>query len=51
MTGKIIRETGAQIVYVADYCRFFAGLADKVGGSHVPIDKPVAWLATEVCKF
>ncbi|MDZ4789961.1 MAG: aldehyde dehydrogenase [Hyphomicrobiales bacterium] len=38
-TGKIIRETRAQIAYIADYYRYFAGLADKVEGSHLPIDK------------
>lgn len=27
-TGKIIRETRAQIAYVADYYRYYAGLAD-----------------------
>lgn len=39
-TGKIIRETSAQIGYMADYYRYFAGLADKVEGAHLPIDKP-----------
>ena len=39
-TGKIIRETRAQIGYVADYYRYFGGLADKVEGAHLPIDKP-----------
>ena len=39
-TGKIIRETRAQVGYVADYYRYFAGLADKVQGAHLPIDKP-----------
>lgn len=39
-TGKIIRETSAQIAYVADYYRYYAGLADKVEGAHLPIDKP-----------
>ncbi|MBK0127937.1 aldehyde dehydrogenase family protein, partial [Pantoea sp. S61] len=29
-TGKIIRETQAQIAYVAEYYRFYAGLADKM---------------------
>ncbi len=38
-TGKIIRETRAQVGYVADYYRYFAGLADKVQGAHLPIDK------------
>jgi len=39
-TGKIIRETSAQIAYVADYYAYYAGLADKIEGAHVPIDKP-----------
>jgi acyl-CoA reductase-like NAD-dependent aldehyde dehydrogenase len=39
-TGKIIRETSAQIAYVADYYRYYAGLADKIEGAHLPIDKP-----------
>ncbi|TIO47680.1 MAG: aldehyde dehydrogenase family protein, partial [Mesorhizobium sp.] len=38
-TGKIIRETRAQIAYVGDYCRYYGGLADKHEGAHVPIDK------------
>ncbi|WP_037154106.1 aldehyde dehydrogenase [Rhizobium freirei] len=38
-TGKIIRETSAQIAYVADYYRYYAGLADKIEGSTLPIDK------------
>jgi (Z)-2-((N-methylformamido)methylene)-5-hydroxybutyrolactone dehydrogenase len=48
-TGKIIRETSSQIAYVADYYRYFAGLADKVQGAHLPIDKPgmEAWLRRE----
>ena len=39
-TGKIIRETSSQIGYMAEYYRYFAGLADKVEGAHLPIDKP-----------
>ncbi|MPT24250.1 MAG: aldehyde dehydrogenase [Starkeya sp.] len=48
-TGKIIRETRAQIGYVAEYYRYFGGLADKVEGSHLPVDKPdmEAWLRRE----
>ena len=38
-TGKIIRETRAQVGYVAEYYRYFAGLADKLQGAHLPIDK------------
>lgn len=48
-TGKIIRETSAQIAYVADYYRYYAGLADKIEGAILPIDKPdmEVWLRRE----
>lgn len=48
-TGKIIRETSAQISYVADFYRYYAGLADKMEGAHVPIDRPdmEVWLKRE----
>jgi (Z)-2-((N-methylformamido)methylene)-5-hydroxybutyrolactone dehydrogenase len=48
-TGKIIRETSSQIAYVADYFRYYAGLADKIEGSTLPIDKPDmdVWLRRE----
>ncbi len=48
-TGKIIRETSAQIAYVAEYYRYYAGLADKIEGAHLPIDKPdmEVWLKRE----
>ncbi|RWA65928.1 aldehyde dehydrogenase [Mesorhizobium sp.] len=39
-TGKIIRETRAQIAYVGDYYRYYGGLADKHEGAFIPIDKP-----------
>jgi aldehyde dehydrogenase (NAD+) len=38
-TGKIIRETSAQIAYVAEYYRYYAGLADKIEGATLAIDK------------
>lgn len=48
-TGKIIRETSAQVGYVADYYRYYAGIADKIEGSYLPIDKPdmEVWLRRE----
>lgn len=48
-TGKIIRETSAQVAYVAEYYRYYAGLADKIEGAHLPIDKPdmEVWLRRE----
>ncbi|WP_037307188.1 aldehyde dehydrogenase [Ruegeria halocynthiae] len=39
-SGKLLAETAAQTGYVADYYRYFAGLADKVEGTVLPIDKP-----------
>ncbi|AUX80003.1 aldehyde dehydrogenase [Sinorhizobium fredii] len=48
-TGKIIHETSAQIAYVAEYYRYYAGIADKIEGSYLPIDKPDmdVWLRRE----
>ncbi|MBY5800705.1 aldehyde dehydrogenase [Rhizobium leguminosarum] len=48
-TGKIIRETSAQIAYVAEYHRYYAGIADKIEGAYLPIDKPDmdVWLRRE----
>ena len=39
-TGKILKETKTQANYIAEYYDYFAGLADKVEGTVVPIDKP-----------
>jgi len=39
-TGKIFRETKSQANYIAEYYDYFAGLADKIEGTVVPIDKP-----------
>ena len=38
-TGKLFRETKTQANYIAEYYDYFAGLADKVEGTVVPIDK------------
>ncbi len=38
--GKVIRETRAQMAGVARQLRFFAGLADKLHGESIPIDRP-----------
>ena len=48
-TGKIIRETSSQIAYVAEYYRYYAGIADKLEGSYLPIDKQdmQAWTIRE----
>ncbi|MGF6595413.1 acyl-CoA reductase-like NAD-dependent aldehyde dehydrogenase [Paraburkholderia sp. GAS448] len=39
-TGKIIRETRSQIGYVAEYYRYYAGVADKIQGACLSVDKP-----------
>ena len=46
-SGKLAAETVAQTRYVADYYRYFAGLADKIEGSVLPIDKPDLLVFTE----
>lgn len=38
--GKLAVETRAQSSYVADYYYYYAGLADKIQGEVLPIDKP-----------
>lgn len=39
-SGKLLAETSSQTKYVADYYRYYAGLADKIEGAVLPIDKP-----------
>ena len=39
-SGKLLAETVAQTGYVSDYYRYYAGLADKIEGAVLPIDKP-----------
>ncbi|MEH6458101.1 MAG: aldehyde dehydrogenase [Cocleimonas sp.] len=39
-SGKLLAETQMQTGYVADYYRYYAGLADKIQGATIPIDKP-----------
>ncbi len=39
-SGKLSSETINQVRYVGDYYRYFAGLADKIEGAVLPIDKP-----------
>ena len=38
--GKIIRETRSQMSFVARVFRFYAGYADKLFGSVIPLDQP-----------
>ena len=39
-TGKLFKETRFQANYVADFFHYYAGLADKIEGATLPIDKP-----------
>ena len=39
-SGKLLAETQTQTGYVSDYYRYYAGLADKIQGATLPIDKP-----------
>ena len=39
-TGKLFKETRWQANYISDFFHFYAGLADKVTGETLPIDKP-----------
>ena len=39
-TGKLFKEIKTQASYIAEYYDYYAGLADKVEGTVVPIDKP-----------
>lgn len=39
-SGKLAAETQSQAHYVANYYRYYAGLADKIEGHTLPIDKP-----------
>ncbi len=38
-TGKLFRETKKQANYIAEYYDYYAGLADKVEGTVLPVDK------------
>ena len=38
--GKVLSEVMGQVRYVAKYFYYYAGLADKIQGSVIPIDKP-----------
>ena len=38
--GKLIAEMSAQLKYIPQWFRYFGGLADKIEGGVLPIDKP-----------
>ena len=45
-TGKLFAETRWQAAYLSTYYHYYAGLADKVHGDTLPIDKPNMWAMT-----
>jgi len=45
-TGKLLAETRWQAAYLSTYYHYYAGLADKVHGDTLPIDKPNMWTMT-----
>lgn len=52
--GKVIRETITQMGFSARNYRFFAGFADKIYGSYIPLDSPTmvdyaSWEPMGVC--
>jgi aldehyde dehydrogenase (NAD+) len=38
--GKLLAEMGAQTRYIAEWYRYYGGLADKIQGAVIPSDKP-----------
>jgi len=46
-SGKLLKETRSQAAYVAEYYRYYGGLADKIHGRTLPIDKPDMHVYTE----
>jgi len=38
--GKLLAEMGAQTKYLAEWYRYYGGLADKIEGAVIPSDKP-----------
>ena len=45
--GKLITEMRAQLRYLPQWYYFFGGLADKVAGSVIPVDRPGAFTYTK----
>ncbi|HWG64234.1 MAG TPA: aldehyde dehydrogenase [Streptosporangiaceae bacterium] len=39
-TGKLLREMRGQLASIPDWFYYFSGLADKLEGSTIPVDKP-----------
>ena len=45
--GKLLPEVRGQVGYVAKYFYYYGGLADKIQGSVIPIDKPKVFNYTQ----
>ena len=45
-TGKLFKETQWQASYIAEFYHYYAGLADKITGDTLPIDKSDMWTMT-----
>lgn len=45
-TGKLFKETRWQAAYIAEFFHYYAGLADKLHGETLPIDKPDLFVMT-----
>lgn len=46
-SGKMLKETRWQAKYIAEFFQFYAGCADKLSGSTLPIDKPDMFVFTK----
>ncbi len=46
-SGKMLKETRWQAAYIAQFFQFYAGCADKISGSTLPIDKPDMFVFTK----
>ena len=46
-SGKMLKETRWQAAYIAQFFEFYAGCADKISGSTLPIDKPDMFVFTK----
>lgn len=44
--GKLLAEMRPQVIYHAEWWRYFGGLADKIEGRIMPIDKPQMFACT-----
>ncbi len=46
-TGKMLKETRWQAKYIAEFFHYYAGCADKLHGTTLPIDKPDLFVFTD----